>query len=576
MKSLIRLIVIFVILIFFISNFSNISFSINQHINKIEIYDNYVRELYPQEINSSFNDSIFMDINNKFNRAIVGNNYLAYNEEYLYNNKDPWPMKCHDRNHSSRSPFNTSHIIELEKWRVQSGSWVKAGMAIDKNNIIYYGDFQYDLTAVYPDGTIKWRYPTQGRVWSTPTIADNGTIYCSSYDDRLYALNYNGTLKWKTLLGGSSSTSPIIDENGIIYVGTMTGDESIVAVNPNGSIRWKYKTNNVVIGDITIGPDGTIYAGSYDSNFYALFPNGTLKWKYKTGDAVKGPASIAFDGTIYIGSWDGYLYALYPENGSLRWRCDVGGTETNPSIAVDGTIYVGNQGLYAIYPNNGTIKWNYAESGRSIFQSSPAISADEIIYVGANINNGNGGEIWAINSDGTLKWKKWIANEFVDSSPAIAQDGTIYISSASQKRNSIQGVKSIGYLHAFGPIDSNTPPDKPSISGENLGNVGETYLYEITSNDDENNPLSFYIEWGDGTTTDWSEEAASGEIVKFIHTYDKGGKYTIRAKARDTLGEESDWGTLTVRMPLSYQNHGLQWFQNQFPILAKILNLIKP
>ena len=29
----------------------------------------------------------------------------------------PWPMKCHDTHHTSRSPYSTTHITGLEKWR---------------------------------------------------------------------------------------------------------------------------------------------------------------------------------------------------------------------------------------------------------------------------------------------------------------------------------------------------------------------------------------------------------------------------------------------------------------------------
>jgi outer membrane protein assembly factor BamB len=547
-----RLIILLVLIIFLFSIFSPIICSNNLSLNKNSDLLKQKMESFPKNINYYINSN-----NNDYSR--IFNSTLHYTQsEYtsfkfinIINKQDMWPMKCHDTNHTGRSPYNTSQNTGLEKWRVQSGSWAKAGMAIDANGIVYYGDFQADLTAVFPNGDIKWQYHTGERIRSTPAIGDDGVIYCSSYDAKLYALNYDGSLKWKTGLGGSSTTSPIIDHNGIIYVGTMPSGNSVVAVNPNGTIRWKYTVSDAVMGDIAIGPDGTIYASSFNSNIYALYANGTLKWKFKTGDAVKGPASIASDGTVYIGSWDGYLYALYPENGSMKWQCNIGGTETNPTIGIDGTIYVGNKGLYAIYPNNGTIKWIYSEQGRDIFQSSPAISSDGVIYVGVNVGESSGGEIWAVNSNGSLRWKKPIANENVESSPAIGADGTVYISSASRKRNSIQGVKSIGYLHAFGPVQSNTLPNKPTITGEKWGEVGETYLYEITTTDSENNPLSFFIEWGDGTISDWSEEAASGEIVKFIHTYYTGGRYTIRAKARDTLGEESDWGTLTVRMPLA-------------------------
>ena len=69
------------------------------------------------------------------------------------------------------------------------------------------------------------------------------------------------------------------------------------------------------------------------------------------------------------------------------------------------------------------------------------------------------------------------------------------------------------------------------------------------------------------TTPEWSREYASGETATLGHTWNKRGTYTIRVKARDTLGEESDWGYLEVEMPVNQQSaHPLfHWFLERFP-----------
>ncbi len=61
-------------------------------------------------------------------------------------------------------------------------------------------------------------------------------------------------------------------------------------------------------------------------------------------------------------------------------------------------------------------------AGGIIF-SSPAIANDGTIYVGSQNNKLN-----AINPDGSLKWQ-FTANDFIDSSPAIGPDGTVYVGS---------------------------------------------------------------------------------------------------------------------------------------------------
>jgi len=132
-----------------------------------------------------------------------------------------------------------------------------------------------------------------------------------------------------------------------------------------------------------------------------------------------------------------------------------------------------------------------------------------------------------------------------------------------------------GYLHAFGPVESNSPPDAPTISGETNGNVGEEYWYAFTAVDPDNNPVSFYIDWGDGTEG-WTREHASREKYYYEHTWSEQGDYTIRAKAKDVLGEESDWATLEVTVPKNQQSSSmwyLEWLE-RFPILQKILIFI--
>ena len=255
----------------------------------------------------------------------------------------------------------------------------------------------------------------------------------------------------------------------------------------------------------------------------------------------------------------------------MRWRCDIdSGSETNPSIGPDGIIYMGGEKLYAINPN-GTIKWTYSEPGRVIFQSSPAISNDNIIYVGADVNQGNGGEIWAINSDGTLRWKKMIANEYLWSSPAIGIDGTVYISSASIKRNSIDGFRSIGYLHAFGPVESNTAPNKPSIDGKTQGKPNTQYTYIFQSTDPENDSIYLQVDWGDTTQSSWQGPYTSGEEITLTHTWTQKDTYTIRAQTKDSYNYESDWTTLEIQIPQTYIHHRpltnllskiLYWLQN--------------
>ncbi len=477
-----------------------------------------------------------------------------------------WPMKCYDNYHTGRSPYNTIDT-SAEKWRFYMDGWLDDGPTISNEGTIYfggsYGGLPYYLYAINPDGSEKWKFKTNGLILgSSPAIDENGTIYIGSWDTRLYAINPDGTEKWRFPSGGSIFSSPAIGDDGIIYIGTMSSGNSIVAVNPNGTLKWIYETGNSITSDPAIGDDGTVYIGSQDNYLYALWPNGTLHWRYQTGSSIMGPPSIADDGTIYIASWDDYLYALWP-NGTMKWRHPIGvGAAINPSIASDGTIYIGYNDFYAIYPN-GTRRWTFdLGSQRHIQGSSPAISDNGIIYVGVEIGKNAGGEIIAINPNGTERWRKRIADEWVHSSPSIGEDGTVYIGSGDTIAS--------GYLHAFGTVEDNEPPTPPAITGPTNGNSGETYTYTLVSTDPENYPLKYYVDWGDGTNSGWTWEYDSGEEVELSHTWTEQGTYLVKAKAMDISNAESDWGTLSVTMPLDLQisnNNNLkinQYTPNQF------------
>jgi hypothetical protein len=124
----------------------------------------------------------------------------------------------------------------------------------------------------------------------------------------------------------------------------------------------------------------------------------------------------------------------------------------------------------------------------------------------------------------------------------------------------------------------NVPPEKPSIDGPTTGKPNIAYLWNFTSIDSDNDDIFYYVDWGDGTNTGWSLSYHSGQTMAQSHTYQSKGNYEIKAKAKDVSGKESDWGTLAITMPYSYNiPHMSFWtklfqrFPNAFPILRHIL-----
>jgi len=138
-------------------------------------------------------------------------------------------------------------------------------------------------------------------------------------------------------------------------------------------------------------------------------------------------------------------------------------------------------------------------------------------------------------------------------------------------------------LSAVGPIweftTSTAPNDPPTITvftGPTEGKVGKTYTYNVTGTDPEENQISYYVDWADGTNTGWLGPYASGHLLTVDHEWSEKGTFTIRAKAKDEHGSESDWVTLTVTMPMKFSitTPFLSWLLEQFPHAFPLLRYL--
>jgi hypothetical protein len=125
---------------------------------------------------------------------------------------------------------------------------------------------------------------------------------------------------------------------------------------------------------------------------------------------------------------------------------------------------------------------------------------------------------------------------------------------------------------------NNQPPAAPSIEGKTKGKVGVSYSYSFSTLDPEGDAVYFYIDWGDGAIEEWIGPYLSGEVIARNHTWTEKDSYEIKAKAKDIRGAESDWATLPVTMPYSYNmplihfwERFFERFPHAFPILRHLL-----
>jgi len=156
--------------------------------------------------------------------------------------------------------------------------------------------------------------------------------------------------------------------------------------------------------------------------------------------------------------------------------------------------------------------------------------------------------------------------------------GFIHVNSGVAVEEAMKATKvtireTIKYLSSI-----NIPPDTPSIKGLENGKTGAEYTYNFSTRDADIDNVYYCIDWGDNSTSGWIGPYSSGEIIYENHSWNKKGTYTIKAKAKDVFDAESDWATLTVTMPCSYNKPIPQFlellyqrFPNAFPILRQRL-----
>lgn len=146
---------------------------------------------------------------------------------------------------------------------------------------------------------------------------------------------------------GGPLSAPSIGPDGTIYLGSFYN--GIYAIDPAmGNQKWFFPDCEGTVSTPAIGTDGTLYVGCNDKNVYAIKPDGTKKWAYLTGGIFDGSPAIGGDGTVYIGSSDENVYAI-SSTGILKWAFKtLGGILSSPAIDTDGTVYIGSEGMYAL------------------------------------------------------------------------------------------------------------------------------------------------------------------------------------------------------------------------------------
>jgi outer membrane protein assembly factor BamB len=315
----------------------------------------------------------------------------------------PWPMFMHDARHTGRSDYLMPDQVVVN-WKNNFSTSAITGLSISNDeNTIYAGSLDHYIYAIDAlDGSVRWRYQADHSFVGSPAVDDSGNIYIGAKDDHLYCIDAGGTLNWKVQLDADAASSPVITPLGSILIATR---QMLYAFSAQGVHQWTYPVGSE--STPAVAGDGTIYM-AHQGDLYAINSDGSPKWFFDLQEADFSSPAIGDDGTIYCAeghmATNGHyaLNAISPA-GTLLWSYDLGDMPylSNPGIAPDGTIFIGCEDYYVYAINaDGSLKWKYLTSG-SMNGSSFTIDGAGVVLT---THQTCGASLYALNPDGSEKW----------------------------------------------------------------------------------------------------------------------------------------------------------------------------
>lgn len=259
------------------------------------------------------------------------------------------------------------------------------------------------------ESRVKWTFKTSREMRASLLVVHGD---CFAGDTLVMALDTAGKRKWE---GGKSdappvTSSPALSLNGkTLYVGGFDG--RLHALDPaTGKEQWaagpekrsairvpQWDAQGTQLGGFTtggyipeapaVGPDGTIYFGSWDGHLYAALPDGKLRWAMDLKDRVTSAPAVSADGRVLVCTYEGVLCAVRVVAGRpvMDWQVVANARYSSPLISADGKVYVGTlDGKLRAYALVGGRLLDELALGGGWIHASPVPGGNGLLYVGGS------------------------------------------------------------------------------------------------------------------------------------------------------------------------------------------------
>jgi outer membrane protein assembly factor BamB len=186
------------------------------------------------------------------------------------------------------------------------------------------------------------------------------------------------------------------------------------------TVVWTFDTGGPIEAAPAILTDGTIVVASLGGKIFGLGNDGKARFTVDVGERLYS-SPLATEAGFFLGADAGKFIGLSP-TGTVRWKLETNGdADTGAALTPwGGIVFASGRMIYAAKPD-GTVLWRVKTRKKSF--SSPAVADDGTVYAGSQDHH-----LYAIDAAGAVKWSVDLGAD-VDSAPAVADDGTIMVGS---------------------------------------------------------------------------------------------------------------------------------------------------
>jgi len=455
--------------------------------------------------------------------------------------------------------WNTAYLLDSTAWSEGSGTLGYPDIVYNEhNNTLFLATVDpyaemYNSHFTWIPGDITIPAPGN-RIFGISGTTSEGYLYsAAACTDNFYLTltseNYPG---WERIFGlgwwcYNSSTHP----------GTIGGfyydAQSVHVSAPVAELEMGSNANQIFIVCETLLDSGTkITIKTNVMDEVLILSKEQQNGMDKYSDIEQWPGGYLGDGTDPdVSGSENKVCAVYVQDGNVKCSYSTCSAVYEPGFSWQVSTVETGASTPSVYMAGNTVYCAYVKGGNLYLKIS-----------------GDAGATW-----GPAEQR----NDVSANGKVIADKGSVAVSKSGIVFTDNRDGKSHIYISPITGVPG--APNTPTITGPAEGKVGQATDYTAITTDPESDQVSYFFDWGDGTNSGWQGPFASGTGTTQSHTWSTEGGYTIKAKAKDAAGHESDYGTLTVTMPTSITMlsfHQLieklfERFPHAFPILRQLL-----